>query len=180
MAQRTLPSGWRNAPSQLQRVIFECAAGRLDVAYRLGAGLRVEVDGEPIDLMVETVSPDGCDLVLDGVRRRYLVDRDDHVYHVDSPLGYTKLHQLTRFPETGRHETPGSLHAAMPGVVIRVLVEVGQHVNEGQELLVLEAMKMEHRIVAPRAGTVSEITVGQGDSIAAGTLLAVVEEDGDG
>jgi len=52
-------------------------------------------------------------------------------------------------------------------------------VDEGQELLVLEAMKMEHRIVALRAGTVSEIIVGHGDSIAAGTLLAVVEEDGD-
>jgi propionyl-CoA carboxylase alpha chain len=142
--------------------------------------LRVEVDGEPIDLMVESVSPDGCDLVLDGVRRRYLVDRDDHVYHVDSPLGYTRLQQLRRFPETGRDATPGSLHAAMPGIVIRVVVEVGQHVDEGQELLVLEAMKMEHRIVAPRAGTVTEITVGQGESIAAGTLLAIVEEDGNG
>src|SRR5438132_518302 len=86
----------------------------------------------------------------------------------------------TRLPETGRDEAPGSLHAAMPGIVIRVLVEVGQHVDEGQELLVLEAMKMEHRIVAPRAGTVTEITVGQGDSIAAGILLAILEEDGDG
>jgi propionyl-CoA carboxylase alpha chain len=45
---------------------------------------------------------------------------------------------------------------------------------------VVEAMKMEHRILAPRAGTVTEITVRQGDSIAAGTLLAVVEEAGDG
>jgi acetyl/propionyl-CoA carboxylase alpha subunit len=179
-AQRTLPSGWRNAPSQLQRVAFESDAGRLEVGYRIGAGLRVEVDGEPIDLTVESMNPDGCDLVLGGVRRRYLVDRDDHVYHVDSPLGYSRLQQLTRFPATGPDETPGSLHAAMPGIVVRVLVEVGQEVDEGQELLVLEAMKMEHRIVAPRAGTVTEITVSQGDSIAAGTLLAVVKEDGDG
>jgi acetyl/propionyl-CoA carboxylase alpha subunit len=177
--QRTLPSGWRNAPSQFHHVAFESVAGRLEVAYRLGAGLRVEVDGELIDVRVESVSPDGCDLVLDSVRRRYLVERDDHVYHVDSPLGYTCLQQLPRFPDTGVDETPGSLHAAMPGIVVRVLVQVGQHVDEGQELLVLEAMKMEHRIVAPRAGTVSEIIVGHGDSIAAGTLLAVVEEDGD-
>jgi len=84
----------------------------------------------------------------------------------------------TLVPED-RNPTEFSI-AAMPGIVIRVLVQVGQHVDEGQELMVLEAMKMEHRIVAPRAGTVSEITVGQGDSIAAGTLLAVVEEDGDG
>jgi acetyl/propionyl-CoA carboxylase alpha subunit len=179
-AQRTLPSGWRNASSQLQHVAFECDAGRLEVAYRLGAGLRVDVDGEPIDITVESVSPDGCDLVLNGVRRRYLVERDGHTYHVDSSVGYTRVQQLTRFPATGPDETPGSLHAAMPGMVVRVLVEVGQHVDEGQEILVLEAMKMEHRILAPRAGTVIEITVAQGDSIAAGTLLAVVEGDADG
>jgi acetyl/propionyl-CoA carboxylase alpha subunit len=179
-ALRTLPSGWRNAPSQLQRVAFECEAGRLEVAYRLGAGSRVEVDGEGIDVAIESVKPDGCDLVLDGVRRRYLVERDDHVYHVDSPLGYTRLQQITRFPETSRSESAGSLHAAMPGIVVRILVEVGQRVDEGQELLVVEAMKMEHSILAPRAGTVTEITVSQGDSIAAGTLLAVVEVAGDG
>ena len=177
---RTLPSGWRNAPSQLQRVAFECDAGRLDVAYRLGAGPSVEVDGEPIDVTIESLSPNRGDLVLDGVRRQYLVDRDDHLYHVDSPLGYTRLQQLTRFPATARGETPGSLHAAMPGIVVRILVEVGQRVDEGQELLVVEAMKMEHRILAPRAGTVTEITVSLGDSIAAGTLLAVVEAAGDG
>jgi acetyl/propionyl-CoA carboxylase alpha subunit len=179
-ALRTLPSGWRNAPSQLQRATFECDAGRLDIAYRLGAGLRVEVDGEPIEVVVESVRPNRCDLVLDGVRRRYLVDRDDHLYHVDSSLGYTRLRQLTRFPEASRKEAPGSLHAAMPGIVVRILAEAGQRVEAGQELLVVEAMKMEHRLLAPRAGTVTEITVRQGDSIAAGTLLAVVEEAADG
>jgi acetyl/propionyl-CoA carboxylase alpha subunit len=176
--QRTLPRGWRNAPSQPQRVAFECDAGRLDVAYRSGSDLSVEVDGQAIDVAVESVTPDRCALVTDGVRRQYLVDRDHHTYHVDSALGYTKLQQLTRFPEPGRNETPGSLHAAMPGIVVRILVEPGQRVDEGQDLLVLEAMKMEHRILAPQAGTVTEITVSQGESVAAGTLLAVVQAAG--
>jgi acetyl/propionyl-CoA carboxylase alpha subunit len=174
--QRTLPSGWRNAPSQPQRVAFECDAGNVEVAYRVGGGVKVEVDGDAIDVKVESVSADRCELVTDGVRRRYLVERDDHVYHVDSPFGYTRLQQLTRFPDTSRREVPGSLHAPMPGIVVRILVEAGQRVDEGQELLVLEAMKTEHRILAPQAGIVTEITVRQGDSIAAGTLLAVVEE----
>jgi acetyl/propionyl-CoA carboxylase alpha subunit len=178
MVQQTFPSGWRNAPSQPQRVAFACDAGQLDVAYRLGRGLTLEVGGEAIDITVESITADACDLVTDGVRRRYLVDRDHHTYHVDSSLGYTKLQQLTRFPEPGRNETPGSLHAAMPGIVVRILVEPGQRVDEGQDLLVLEAMKMEHRILAPRAGIVSEITVRQGDSVAAGTLLAVVQDAG--
>jgi acyl-CoA carboxylase subunit alpha len=173
--QRTLPSGWRNAPSQPQRVAFECDGGRLDVAYRLGRGLRVEVGGEAVEVAVESVSPDRCDLVTDGVRRGYMVERDDHLYHVDSPLGYTRLLQLTRFPAPARREPAGSLHAAMPGIVVRILVEAGQRVDDGQELLVIEAMKMEHRILAPQGGIVTEITVSQGDSIAAGTLLAVIK-----
>ena len=173
--QPTLPSGWRNAPSQPHRVAFECDGGRLEVGYRLGRGLRVEVGGEAIEVVVESVSPDQCDLVTDGVRRRYLVERDDHVYHVDSPLGYTRLLQLTRFPLPARRDAAGSLHSAMPGIVVRILVQAGQHVEQGQELMVVEAMKMEHRILAPWAGTVTEITAQQGDSIAAGTLLAVVE-----
>src|SRR2546425_1543618 len=70
-ALRTLPSGWRNAPSQLQRVTFECDAGRLDIAYRLGAGLRVEVDGEPIEGAVVSVRPNRCGVVLGGGRRPY-------------------------------------------------------------------------------------------------------------
>jgi len=174
-AQRTLPSGWRNAPSQPQRVAFECDGGRLEVGYRLGRELRLEVEGGAIEGAVESVGPDRCYLVTDGVRRRYLVERDDHVYHVDSPLGYTRLQQITRFPATAQREAPGSLHAAMPGIVVRILVQTGQHVDEGQELMVVEAMKMEHRILAPRAGTVTDITVSQGESIAAGTQLAVVE-----
>ena len=68
----------------------------------------------------------------------------------------------------------------MPGIVVRILVDAGQRVDEGQELLVVEAMKMEHSILAPRAGTVTEITVSRGESISAGTLLAVVEDAGDG
>jgi biotin carboxyl carrier protein len=63
----------------------------------------------------------------------------------------------------------------MPGRVVRVLVEVGQEVEEGQALVVIEAMKMQNELKSPKAGRVARIAVGVGDTVGAGEVLAVVE-----
>jgi len=62
----------------------------------------------------------------------------------------------------------------MPGKVAAVLVEVGQEVEVGQGLVVVEAMKMENELMAPTAGTVQEIRVTPGDAVEAGQELVVV------
>jgi biotin carboxyl carrier protein len=63
----------------------------------------------------------------------------------------------------------------MPGRVVRVLVEEGQEVEQGQGVLVLEAMKMENEVAAPRAGTVGRIRVSTGDKVETGEELAVID-----
>ncbi|MFQ5840204.1 MAG: biotin/lipoyl-containing protein [Candidatus Methylomirabilales bacterium] len=70
---------------------------------------------------------------------------------------------------------PWSLRAPMPARVIRVPVTVGQVVEAGQGLVVLEAMKMENEIAAPHRGTVRELRVAAGDSVAGGQVLVVIE-----
>ena len=65
----------------------------------------------------------------------------------------------------------GDVNAPMPGKVLQVLVEPGHTVEEGQPLLVLEAMKMENVIKATAAGTVSEVPVNEGDAVEKGSLL---------
>ena len=67
--------------------------------------------------------------------------------------------------------------APMPGVVVSTEVEVGAEVVKGQLLLVLEAMKMEHRIVAPRDGSISELHVEVGEQVTNGQLLVRLDED---
>jgi 3-methylcrotonyl-CoA carboxylase alpha subunit len=57
-----------------------------------------------------------------------------------------------------------------------VLVDVGQHIDEGQPLIIVEAMKMEHTIAAPRAGCVTHIYFGVGEQVAEGAQLLAVEE----
>jgi biotin carboxyl carrier protein len=66
----------------------------------------------------------------------------------------------------------------MPGTVLEVLVAEGDSVEEGQDLLVVEAMKMEHRLQAGRAGVVQGLTCKAGDRVDAGVaLLEVVPAD---
>ncbi|NGN67188.1 ATP-grasp domain-containing protein [Streptomyces sp. A7024] len=70
-----------------------------------------------------------------------------------------------------------ALTAPMPGTVTVVKAAVGDHVDAGQSLLVVEAMKMEHVIAAPHAGTVTELDVTPGSTVAMDQVLAVVQPD---
>ena len=63
----------------------------------------------------------------------------------------------------------------MPGRVLRVLVAVGDEVAHRQGLVVVEAMKMENELTAPKAGKVTEVAVTEGMSVEAGRLLVVIE-----
>jgi biotin carboxyl carrier protein len=64
----------------------------------------------------------------------------------------------------------------LPGGVIAVAVAPGDAVTAGQLLVVVEAMKMEHRITAPSDGTVAEVRAAVGDQVAAGDLLVVLHD----
>ncbi|MGA9276140.1 acetyl/propionyl/methylcrotonyl-CoA carboxylase subunit alpha [Ilumatobacter sp.] len=69
----------------------------------------------------------------------------------------------------------GSIEAPMQGTIVKILVEVGQEVDAGTGVLVLEAMKMENQINAEKAGTVKEIKVSAGDTVGGGDVLAIIE-----
>jgi 3-methylcrotonyl-CoA carboxylase alpha subunit len=66
--------------------------------------------------------------------------------------------------------------APMPGTVIRVLVEPGQEVEARDTLVVVEAMKMEMPLPAPRAGIVRAVHVAEGDTVGRGAVLVELEE----
>ena len=85
--------------------------------------------------------------------------------------------EVERYPDPASLVAPGSLLAPMPGSVIRVDVALGDRVTAGQPLLALEAMKMEHEIVATGDGVVSALTVEVGAQVDAGALLAAIEGD---
>ena len=65
--------------------------------------------------------------------------------------------------------------APMPGRIVRVLAAAGDAVEAQQPVIVVEAMKMENELRAPRAGTVARIDVSEGSSVEAGAILALIE-----
>jgi propionyl-CoA carboxylase alpha chain len=165
----TLPSGWRNVPSQPQRKQY---AGH-DVEYRLGRdGLHA-----PTHPNIGLVSAQPSHVVLDvaGVRRAFDVAAYDGLVCVDSPLGPVALTPVERFPDPSAQIAPGSLLAPMPGTVVRIAVAAGDTVTQGQPLLWLEAMKMEHTVAAPADGVVAEVPVATGEQVNVGTVLAIVQ-----
>jgi biotin carboxyl carrier protein len=69
----------------------------------------------------------------------------------------------------------GGLTSPMPGKILTVMTSVGESVDEGQTLLILEAMKMENRICSPVDGVVSAIHFSEGDQVEQGTVLIEID-----
>jgi len=116
------------------------------------------IDGRSYEARVEE-GPSALVVVIDG--RRFEIEARDP-------------RRLTR--KSGRAGADGvqSVAAPMPGKVVRVLVAVGDEVTAGQGLLVVEAMKMQNELKAPRAGKVLALHAGAGATVAAGETLATI------
>jgi len=174
---RTLPSGWRNVFSTPQHVSYTAAGEQYDVAYRvLGDTVQASVNDVTFGpARVRNHGPDRVDLEIDGTRRVYRVHRVGPDTYVDASDGSSALAEVPRFGDPEKLAPAGSLLAPMPGLVRRVLVEVGAVVVAGQPLLVLEAMKMEQTVAAPADGVVAELRAKAGEQVSTGQVLAVVE-----
>jgi propionyl-CoA carboxylase alpha chain len=176
--QRAVPGGWRNLASQPQRVGYLAGEQQVDVDYRITRdGL---VTGIP-DVTLVSGEPDMVVLDVAGLRHRFAVRGYDtpggRRIEVDSALGAVALVEIPRFADPADRVVEGATVAPMPGTVTRVTVAVGDQVAAGAELLVLEAMKMQHRVVAATSGVVAELRVGTGQQVDAGAVLAVIEEE---
>jgi propionyl-CoA carboxylase alpha chain len=172
-----LPVAWRNVTSQPQRTVFEDDSEDGLVVEWYGTRDGYGIDGfEVIDAGQTGPYEYGVVLEKDGLRTTYEVSIDGDRIDVDSSFGHTALRKRPRFTDPATQTQPGSLLAPMPGSVVSVLAESGSSVTEGQPLLVLEAMKMQHTVTAPTDGVLTQINVKPGTQVAAGEVLAVVEE----
>ncbi|WP_406024933.1 biotin/lipoyl-binding protein [Nocardioides sp. NBC_00850] len=168
-----LPVAWRNVTSQPQRTVFEDDSEDGLVVEWYGTRDGYRIDGfEVID-----AGQDRVVLERDGLRTTYEIAVTGDRIDIDSSFGHTALRKRPRFTDPASQTQPGSLLAPMPGSVISVLAEAGSNVTEGQPLLVLEAMKMQHTVTAPTDGVLAQINVKPGTQVAAGEVLAVVEEE---
>lgn len=118
-----------------------------------------------------------------GLTRRWHVASEPHSqddvvdYYAHTASSSYVLQTVPRFPLPEKEVLPGSCMAPMSGTVLHLMVAQGDKVTAGQTLMVLEAMKMEHRVSAPEDGIVAALHVEQGAVVHAGVVLAVVEAE---
>jgi propionyl-CoA carboxylase alpha chain len=179
------PAGWRNNRSQPEWVELALDDSTYTVVVTLAASPPVvEVDGCHVDVQTHRsvastnealAVTSELDATIDGVRRRYCVAMRADTIAVDSPLGSSTFRLVDRLPVPQQEGQAGSQVAPMPGTVVKVLVEVGQTVEAGDPLVVLEAMKMEHTLTSPHAGIVEAVHVNVGDQVERGERLVSIE-----
>ncbi|HEX4864882.1 MAG TPA: biotin/lipoyl-containing protein, partial [Acidimicrobiales bacterium] len=177
---RTFAPGWRNTPMPPETRTYEHAGEPIAVSYRSNRDGTMVFSDQVLNLLsirdgwVEFETDDG---VFRSRRRVHVLGHGEEVW-VQGPDGDVRLTRRPRFPEADKApQIPGGLIAPMPGRVISVEVRAGDSVQKGGLLVIVEAMKMEHRVLAPHAGSVAEVRASPGDQVNAGDLLVIVEEE---
>ncbi|MEE9415446.1 MAG: biotin/lipoyl-containing protein, partial [Acidimicrobiales bacterium] len=192
------PSGWRNLRTRGQRQSWSVGVDRdeiHDVEYTMLDGSTAQVllgpwpqatnDGslssdERRELSVRLIerSTEQQTLEIDGLRyvlRTLAASSASGMIHVSSASGSLSFSRAARFAEHELDRAEGGPVSPLPGTVIAVHVAVGQSVAEGAVLMVVEAMKMEHKIVAARSSKVTEVRFSIGDRVDTGELLVALE-----
>jgi len=173
-----ISTGWRNSVMPPQRTSFSVDEETLEVAYSAArdGSFAVSIGDADYRVIVRIAGDGFLEADVDGRRVAAKLERRDATWYVHTSQGDIQLDELPRFTLPGADEFQGGLTAPMPGKVLATSVEVGSTVEKGQLLMVLEAMKMEHRITAPVDGTVTAVHANVGDQVGNGELLIMLDE----
>ncbi len=155
---------------------LRCGEQAFDVQVREAKGTLVgRVDGREVRFTLEPAGP-GVFVVRSGDRVETLhLVRDGATVHLSwEGIAHALALEREGARATHRHD-PGALEAPMPGRVAAVKAAPGQRVARGDELLVVEAMKMENALRAPRDGVVRAVHVSVGDMVGPGRPLVELE-----
>jgi propionyl-CoA carboxylase alpha chain len=171
-----VPSGWRNARLPPQQTVLGWGGQVLSIEYRSArdGSFVVGTDGHA---RIHGWGESFIDVEINGRRARQRVTRSKDQLHVQCVRGTATFSIVPRFVVPGVDVAVGGLTAPMPGAIIEVRVTLGQHVDAGETLVVMEAMKMEHVISAPTTGTVTAILVTTGQQVDNGAVLLTLESD---
>ena len=165
--------GWRLGGRAQRSLRFRTGdADKTVLVSYLATGWQLQLDGQDSTVTGRLLESGALQMTIDGARRELVVisSGDDQNIFIDG-----ECHVLSRIDPLQGAATaaasPAGLASPMPGRVIALLAEVGAQVAKGTPLLVLEAMKIEHTIVAPGTGTIRAFRVAAGEQVAEGVEL---------
>ena len=174
-----LADGWRLGHAGKRLLAFLHRATRIEiVAQGSGGDYRITHGDRTVSVSAARLDDGVLIARLDTRARRFSVQIDDARVLVHDGEGRLQLQPVGVYRREGSGHGSGDnrLQAPMPGRVVLVKTKPGDRVVAGQELLVIEAMKMELGLKAPRDGIVAELRAAEGDFVDADAVLVTLEE----
>ena len=170
--------GWRLNDVGHQTLRLRSAGEPVEIdAQAEGAGWRLRMEGRELLGTAALTAAGRLEVELDGVRSLASIVALGDQLHVFTPRGRYHVERIDPLAIAESEDEAGDvLSAPMPGKIVRQLVAAGDRVQRGAPLLVLEAMKMEHTIVAPRDGRVLAVRYAENEQVEEGAILLDFEE----
>lgn len=149
-----------------------------------GENISAEIDGRSYELEAHEVEPNVYLLKHENKVYQIFVSPNQTPNEPFSVVAGTRNFEIkiadpkrlrSAAGESEHGEGVAEIKTAMPGKVVRILVETGAAINQGDGVIIVEAMKMQNEMKSPKNGTVKEIRVEEGTTVNAGDILAVIE-----
>lgn len=139
-----------------------------DVRYSVeieGSSVRVNGKEHTVQEKENSIDVDGIPYTVDMQKEQVVINGIPHSF---------RLEEEKKQPEKKTKAAQGAISAMMPGKIVSVAVKEGESIKEGDVVCVLEAMKMENELRAPKEGTVEKVHVSAGSSVERGEILVEI------
>ena len=174
MVLKNIQSGWNNGRLPHQEVRLLHNEDELKVKYRsLKNGDFISEFDESIRIF--DWSMDFIDVEISNTRYRSKISIEDDLLLVHTYKGNLLFKILPKFNIAQEEVVKGGLVAPMPGKVVEIKVKKGSSIKKGDTLVILEAMKMEHKVLAPDNGKIKEVLIKENEQVENGTTLVVLD-----
>ena len=174
MVLKNLQSGWNNGRLPYQEIKLKLNEEELKIKYKpLRDGSFISEDNENIRIF--NWSHDFIDVEISNVRYRSKISLEDDLLLVHTNKGDLLFNILPKFNIAQEEVIKGGLVAPMPGKVVEIKVKKGSNIKKGDTLVILEAMKMEHKVLAPDNGKVKEVLIKENEQVENGATLVVLD-----
>ncbi|MBU2953925.1 acetyl/propionyl/methylcrotonyl-CoA carboxylase subunit alpha [Marinobacter sp. F3R08] len=169
-------SAWSNAPATMTPIRLETGDTTVELLVtRNGHRLSVLMGENRHTLILDNQHDGQLSVIDNGVRQTCHYHRQGELLFLQAFGQSWSVRDVTHQPSQGAASAgSGRIQATMDGAIINVVVEAGQSVRQGDTLVILEAMKMEHPVTADRDGVVSELYAGMGDQVKRNQLLVEI------
>ena len=176
---KRIRGGWRNSTMPNEELTLEAYGAEITLNYKSNRDNSFNFSFKETSHVVKVINSGhgSVEIDKDGQRSQYTLDKIGDEWLVHSTFCDFEFRELPRYPISSSDDFGGGLVAPMPGAILSIDIKPGDSVKKGDVLVILEAMKMEHRITAPRDGIVGSVQAEVGEQVENEQLLVTLEDE---